>query len=364
MNIEFAFREENGVVILKVTSPDKPVVIETATTNQKENASPVTEAVTPNEALKAEATALSEKVATLNRKYERLKKAAYRAGKRLEENLKGLGQNVTAASNYCPEIATAGCPASVPRVPEAGPQTVPGDNAGQANTNSTYHTNYINCNTNTYTNSFTNSVSTKTDHVTSQTPEGTNNCPPFAPEDAHTFIPLAKLPEVYQKVLTAWNDLPLPEKLKGLYPDVRQKLHKLLKEYGEAAVQKAIRMVADSPFLLGKVNNTKGWQHIYFGWLLNPANLKKILENKYRDRSQEYECAAYPEYIPWTEAKDGFAATVTNPVQEECSDYNTALPCYLDPDYMLQGLGPLTDHARSCLAEAANMLGLTKASAA
>ena len=344
MNLEIAIREENGTVILKVTSPDKPVVIETAVAEQNKNVSPVTEAIKPDETLKAEADALSEKITALKQEYERLRKAAYRAGKRLEENLKGLGQGVTAV-----------VPSPVPRVPEACPQTVPGDNAGQVNINNTYS---INCNTKTVTNS----VSTKTDHVTNQTPEGTNNCPPFVPEDAHTFIPLAKLPVVYQKVLTAWNSLPLPEKLSGLYTDVAQKLHNLLKEYGEAAVQKAIRMVADSPFLLGKISNTRGWQHIYFGWLLNPANLKKILENKYRDRSQRYECATYPEYIPWNAVKN--AVNSTTVTANAYTESNTALPCYLDPSYMMQDLDPLTDHARSCLAHEAALLGLTKTSAA
>ena len=66
-------------------------------------------------------------------------------------------------------------------------------------------------------------------------------------------------------------------------------------------------MVADSPFLLGKSSNSSGWV-IHFGWLLKPGNLKKILENKYRDRSREWkqgnECVTYPEYIPWSTVKD------------------------------------------------------------
>ena len=217
-------------------------------------------------------------------------------------------------------------------------------------------------------------------------PEPTGNCLPFVPEEtSHKFIPLANLPEVYQNLLQAWNDLPLPEKLKGLYPDVAQKLYHLLKEFGESAVQKAIHMVADSPFLLGKVTNTRGWKHICFGWLLKPGNLKKILENKYRARSRDWSQGydydvSYPEYIPWSTVQSEVNhATVTanayaespdatadygDPLPDECSTDNAAQGYFLDPEYMLQGLDPLTEEARSNLAWAAARLGLTKAPAA
>ena len=121
-------------------------------------------------------------------------------------------------------------------------------------------------------------------------------------------------------------------------------------------------MVADSPFLLGKISNTRGWQHIYFGWLLNPVNLKKILENRYRNRQQDDGCVTYPEYIPWSAVKN--AVNSTTVTANAYTESNTALPCYLDPSYMMQGLDPLTDHARSCLAHEAALLGLTKTSAA
>ena len=100
MNIELSVKEENGVVKIKITSPNQPVVMETATdtktagtpvtvaTEQNESVSPATEAATTDETLKAETTALSAKLAAMNREYERVKKAAYRAGKRLEQNLK------------------------------------------------------------------------------------------------------------------------------------------------------------------------------------------------------------------------------------------------------------------------------------
>ena len=109
-------------------------------------------------------------------------------------------------------------------------------------------------------------------------------------------------------------------------------------------------MVADSPFLLGKVTNTRGWKHICFGWLLKPGNLKKILENKYRARSQDWSQGydsdvSYPEYIPWSTVQDTVNhATVTanayaespeatggygDSLQEECSTDNTAQATFL-----------------------------------
>ena len=102
MNLEIAIREIDNVVKLKITSPNKPVVIElttndlgtpvTVASEQNESISPVTEVATTDETLKEEATVLSAKLAAMNREYERVKKAAYRAGIRLKENLKALGQ--------------------------------------------------------------------------------------------------------------------------------------------------------------------------------------------------------------------------------------------------------------------------------
>ena len=125
MNIEFSVKEENGVVKVKIMIPDKPVVIEAVTdTNtagtpvtvadeQNKSVSPVTKAVTGDETLKEEATALAAKLAAMNREYERVKKAAYRAGKRLEKNLKALGQTMNVSATGSPGLAQAGVPCSV-----------------------------------------------------------------------------------------------------------------------------------------------------------------------------------------------------------------------------------------------------------
>ena len=307
MNIEFSVREENGVVRIKIISPDKPVVIETAT--DKSNT----------------VSDLSEKVTSLNREYERIRKAVYRAKKKLAELVV--------------------------------PNTVPGDTWGQgqavtsynSTTNTVTHNHVFDKDTdNVIDPTMSDPVMSRKDAGTTSTlsPEPTGNCLPFVPEEAsRKFIPLANLPEMYRNIVTAWNDLPLPEKLKGLYPDVAQKLHHLLKEFGEAAVQKATRMVADSPFLLGKSSNSSGWV-IYFGWLLKPGNLQKILDNKYRNREQEwgqnYYGATCPEYTPWTDTES----------------------CYLDPGFMTEGLTTLNEHTRSCLEQAAKLLGLKKENAA
>ena len=406
MNIEFSVKEENGVVKIKIILPDKPVVIETdASTNatdtpvtevtvQKETAPSTKESANPDIAADAETTALAAKLAAMNREYERVKKAAYRAGKRLEKNLKALGQTMNVSATGSPGLALAGVPCSVPRVPEACPQTVlnvpntvPGDTWGQETAVTAYSNT---CNTNTKSKT----ISTMSDHVMSHkeaetkntlSPKPTSNCLPFVPEDTpRRFIPLASLPEVYQNLLQAWNQLPLPKKLKGLYPDMMEKLHTLLQEFGEATLHKAIHMVGDSPFLLGKSSNSSGWI-IYFGWLLKPGNLIKILENKYRDRSQDWGQrydydVSYPEYIPWSTVKNEVnQATVTTNAYAESpdatADYGDSLPdeysadsaaqgYFLDPEYMLKGLDPLTEEARSNLAWAAARLGLTKTPAA
>ena len=426
MNLEIAIKEKDNVVKLKIISPDKPLVIELTTNDlgtpatvaaeQNESASPVTETATADETLKAETNALSAKLAAMNREYERVKKAAYRAGKRLKANLKALGQTAVMSAAGSPGLALAGVPCSVPRVPEACPQTVlnvpnpvPGDTWGQGQAVTSYNstTNTITYNHVLYKDTDNVIDPTMSDPVMSHkeaettstlSPELIGNCLPFVPEEtSRKFIPLTNLPKMYRNIVTAWNDLPLPEKLKGLYPDVAQKLYHLLKEFGEATLHKAIRMVADSPFLLGKSSNSSGWV-IYFGWLLKPGNLKKVLENKYRDRSREWkqgnECVTYPEYIPWSTVKDtvnhttvtanaytentvnrttvtanGYespaaAAGYGNPWPKEYSADKAAQTCFLDPEYMLKGLDPLTDQARNSLARAASLLGLTKPQAA
>ena len=309
MNLEIAIREKDNVVKLKITSPDKPVVIEfktndlgtpvTLAAEQNERVSPATEVATTDETLKEEVTALSAKLAAMNWEYERVKKAAYRAGIRLKENLKALGQTATMSTAGSPGLALAGVPCTVPRVPEACPQgmatvpngdsavlgtcpqnvpnSVPGDTWGQGqavtsyygttNTNTVIHNHVLdNDSDNVIDHTMSDRVMSRKETATTNTlsPEPAGNCLPFVPEEnPHRFIPLANLPVVYQNLLQAWNQLPLRSKLKGLYPDMMEKLHTLLQEFGEATLHKAIRMVADSPFLLGKSSNSSGWHLLW-----------------------------------------------------------------------------------------------------
>lgn len=307
MKIEIAIKEENGVIKVKLTSQEKPIVIETAKT--------------------IEPAAVSEDLTTMKREYERVKKAVYRAKKRLEATTASLEQTLTAAAASCPSPAFAGCPspaftpypapvpAGVPCVPETCPQvvshvpqTVPGDNWGQGTVDITYG----NTSNNNYYNK---TMSDKS--ITNP-----------------TFIPLVKLPEVYQKIITAWNKLPLSEKLKGLFTDKAKELHSLLKQFGEEAVQKAIHTVAECPFLLGKSSNSRGWV-ISFSWLLKPHNMEKVLADKYRDR-ENISCPPPQSY--WTDSET----------------------CYIDPAVMTEGVTKLSDHTRNCLNHAAKLLGLKK----
>ena len=313
MNIELSVKEENGVVKIKITSADMPVVMETvtgkrsagtavpATSVQKEAATSETEANTL-EAGRNTVSALTEKITSLNREYERIRKAVYRAKKKL-------------ADTVVPRVPES-YPAPVPNVPEA----VPGDNVGQGTENTAYRNT---CNTKTITK--TNSV----------------NSSDIPLSQCNQFLPLATLPEAYRNVVDAWNHLPLRSKLKGLYPDVAVKLRTTLEKYGEASLRKAIRMVADSPFLLGKSSHSSGWV-ICFSWLLKPGNLQKVLDNKYRNREQDWEQnyygASFPDYSPWTDAET----------------------CYLDPCIMTEGLTTLNEHTQSCLEQAARTLGLKK----
>ena len=114
VNIEFSVKEENGVVKIKVIEmgastnvADTPVM---KATIQKETASSTKGSANMDVAADAETTALAAKLAAMNREYERVKKAAYRAGKRLEKNLKALGQTMNVSATGSPGLALAGVP--------------------------------------------------------------------------------------------------------------------------------------------------------------------------------------------------------------------------------------------------------------
>ena len=124
-----------------------------------------------------------------------------------------------------------------------------------------------------------------------------------------TLIPTAELPEVCRNIVGAWNRLPLPKKLRGLYPSLVKRLNFLLENYGEEQIHNAIASIAESPFLLGKSKNNRGWV-VSINWFMEPEHLEKILSGDYHDdRSSGKHCLFQPgdELQPWG---DGFYGTV------------------------------------------------------
>ena len=375
MKIEIDLSQKNCAI--KVTTPDGNIIdivsaateaakeIEEkteptapATTAEKKNAAPTIGAAAPDPDT-IETIALSEKIVSMKREYERVKKAVYRAKKKLE---------ALAVPGTCPQI--------VPLVP----QNVPGDYLGQG-TSAYCNTNIFNYNNQSYSDQ---SVTSPIPVISNPPASGitaeceasySHNCLPFVPEDIHNFIPLAQLPEVYRNVVTAWNKLPLTEKLKGLFTDKAKELYALLKQFGEAAVQKAIRTVAECPFLLGKSPNSRGWV-ISFSWLMRPHNLEKVLADRYRDKKNNYQ--GYDSYnlayTPWLEEGTdyyncNYNAATTSATAEALTAHTAATwddvnenttTCLLDPAEMVKGVTNLSDQARRGLMSAAAKLGLTK----
>ena len=97
------------------------------------------------------------------------------------------------------------------------------------------------------------------------------------------LIPTAELPDVYRKIVSAWNQLPLPKKLSGLFPSLVKRLRFLLENYGEEQVHNAIASISDSPFLLGNSKNNRGWV-VSLHWFLDPEHFEKILGGEYHDK--------------------------------------------------------------------------------
>ena len=123
---------------------------------------------------------------------------------------------------------------------------------------------------------------------------------PVSPYDQ--FIPRNELPEEDRNVIDTWNRLPLP-KYKGLFPDLRDKLHYLLKHYGEATLCKTIAGIADNAFLLGKKFG-KTWS-VSLGWLLEPEHFANVPAGKYREGKYDSGCGSawhpgerLPFYLP------------------------------------------------------------------
>ena len=130
----------------------------------------------------------------------------------------------------------------------------------------------------------------ETHHTAAETQTVENNtttegsCLPFQPPEKQVtqLIPTAELPDVYRKIVSAWNKLPLPKKLSGLFPSLVKRLRFLLENYGEEQVHNAIASISDSPFLLGNSKNNRGWV-VSLHWFLDPEHFEKILGGEYHD---------------------------------------------------------------------------------
>ena len=124
-------------------------------------------------------------------------------------------------------------------------------------------------------------------------------------------IPLDQLPEPAQKIVTAWNGLPLDNKFDGLYPAMLKQLQALLERYGEEALHKAIANVAKSSFLLGNSRNNRGWT-ISLGWMLNPEHLENILQGKYQDKKPRGDSLLFQPGDGEKAYSNGFIGTVVD----------------------------------------------------
>ena len=85
----------------------------------------------------------------------------------------------------------------------------------------------------------------------------------------------------YQRILDAWNKLPL-RKFTGLVPLLQKKLQYLLERYGEETIVKTVERIGSSDFLLGKKAG-RTWT-VTLGWLLEPGNFAKVLAGNYFDK--------------------------------------------------------------------------------
>ena len=473
MQLVIVLTEEDGAMKIKLQTPDektidvKPVKTDIApenpqtmngqtVTNGSTEPGVTTETVLPTETEKAalpaatatenteaktiaenEVNRFTEKIASLNREYERLRKAVWRMRKRLAEMLQAVEQNVAssntgdpdavptnanvasansipAAVNDCPETIPAPCisvPSVVPDVPDDvpivpdGPGNVPGD-VGTEEKRKNQRKEEENKNKNKNKNNSFNSASfvpsvpsvssvpsssAYADTVqgnayrngTAQNGENSQDYIPFVLPKNNQLIPAAKLPAAFRNVVNEWNRLPLRVKLKGLFPAAAKQVQLLLNQFGADAVQKAIRMVGECPFLLGTGEHSHGWV-ISFSWLLKAQNMEKVLNGRYRERT---ETETYPEYIPWDEEENAAFVPPTETANENFSgatfrddvpgrdattfsddksdkkmhtEPTTPGVTYLDPDYMNEGIAVLSDESRRRLENAARLLGLSR----
>ena len=125
------------------------------------------------------------------------------------------------------------------------------------------------------------------------------------------LIPFAELPEPAQNILKAWNELPLDNKFEGMYPTLLKQMQAMLDRYGEETLLKAVANVADSSFLLGSSQNSRGWS-ISLGWMLKPDHLENILQGKYQDKKPRNDSPLFQPEDGQAPYSNGFYGTVVN----------------------------------------------------
>ena len=84
--------------------------------------------------------------------------------------------------------------------------------------------------------------------------------------------------ENFDKFVDAWNKLGL-SKVQKLTDTRKRALRNRIKDFGEDGVLKAINLVKQSDFLMGR---KKDWRAT-FDWLMEPRNMTKVIEGQYQD---------------------------------------------------------------------------------
>ena len=85
-----------------------------------------------------------------------------------------------------------------------------------------------------------------------------------------------------QRIVDEWNKLPIESKVQRMSADSKRakSLRARIREYGEETVLKAISMIYDSDFLLGKKTDFQ----ITFDWFVAPNNFAKVIGGNYNNR--------------------------------------------------------------------------------
>lgn len=89
----------------------------------------------------------------------------------------------------------------------------------------------------------------------------------------------------YESIIAKWNELPIVPHINSIDHKRRESVQARVRESGIESFFKMIDNIKQSPFLLGKVNGTKGKPPFRadFDWCIAPNNFTKVLEGKYID---------------------------------------------------------------------------------